>query len=78
MTYEATTDIEKATHWKASKDEEVGDFAKVTPGICYPLYYDEVEMEYYLIDDEDVQSTVYLVHEGEFVINQTPSIGKMF
>ncbi|MBD1379109.1 hypothetical protein [Metabacillus arenae] len=62
-----TSDITKASHWLAKEDEN-NEFSNVTVGNLYALKYDEREHEYYIIDDEDRYSLIFLCHEGDFVI----------
>lgn len=59
-------DMEKATHWLAYEDSSNKDNG-ITPFQFYRLFLDKYDDEYVIFDDNNVNTTAYMWHEGEFV-----------
>ncbi|MGM7720624.1 hypothetical protein [uncultured Metabacillus sp.] len=66
MDYKITDDITKASHWLAKVDEN-NHLSDVRVGVFYPLEYDQIEDEYFIVDDKGVASLIFLGHEGDYV-----------
>ncbi|NEZ47804.1 hypothetical protein FDF74_11490 [Clostridium niameyense] len=60
-------DIEDATHWIPTYDENIPMNSAVTVGGKYRLVYDKFEDEDCIIDDDGHLSLIYLCHNGDFV-----------
>lgn len=63
-----TDDISKATHWRPLSTPSIPTSTGVTVGKVYRLYYDKVEKEEMIVDDNGNFSLIYMCHNGEFLV----------
>lgn len=61
-------DITNATHWIPEKNKTGNNDTDITINKHYRIYYDSKNNEYYIIDDNNRQSLVYLWQNGRYII----------
>lgn len=59
-------DFSEATHWVAMNDEN-SDVNGVTVGKAYEIRRNEMEQEYYIIDDRGLASLIFLASNGKLI-----------
>lgn len=62
----------KSTHWLC-KEEFLDEECHVTNGKLYPFFYDEGSGEYFLLDDTNEWSLVWMVAEGWLLSEVEPT-----
>lgn len=67
ITYHVVRNVEDATHWLAYEDYCAG-VSCVTPNRFYSVSYDQVEQEYYIIDNDGCRTFIDLCHRGDYVV----------
>jgi hypothetical protein len=66
MAYLKVKTEEFATHWMPLEDDDKHE--NITLGKLYRLYWDEFDSEHMINDDNNQLGTLFMVHNGVFVI----------